>query len=249
MMVEHGDLHVARLGLPLGALQVTVDFLCGLFAIRHRTDDQARAKGDVACGEDAGRRGFERVGIDLDRTLPCGLYSVLRLQEREVGGLPDGQNRGIDIQNALRSGLENRIEAVLGVEYRSAVNCLEPCQLPVLTDKPPGAARRMNLQAFVEGLINLFFEGRHFGTRFQAHHVNFPRAQTQRGAGDIHQLLHRHVAFRVREPVREAGICSGVEGLGLLLAQAPCALRQSPRCLRRSPPRCCRSKSGSRGWR
>ncbi len=152
VMVEHRDLHIARLGLPVRTLQVTVDFLRGLLAVGHRTDDEARAKGDVARGENAGRRGFERVGIDLHRSLPRGLNSVLGLQEREVGGLPDGQDRGIDIENALRSGLENRIEAVLGVEYRCAVNRFEPRQLPVLTDKPPGAARRVNFQAFVEGL-------------------------------------------------------------------------------------------------
>ena len=49
--------------------------------------------------------------------------------------------------------------------------------------------------------------------------MNFPRAQTQRGAGDVHQLLHGHVTFRVGEPVRKQGFAQRVEGLGLLLAE------------------------------
>ena len=49
--------------------------------------------------------------------------------------------------------------------------------------------------------------------------MNFPRAQAQGGAGDIHQLLHGHVALRVGEPVRKKGFAQRIERLGLLLAQ------------------------------
>ena len=50
--------------------------------------------------------------------------------------------------------------------------------------------------------------------------MDFPRAQTQGRAGNVHQLLHGHIALRLREPVREKRLAERIQRLGLLLAQA-----------------------------
>ena len=137
MVIVYGNLRVAWLGLPLRALQVAINLFRGFFAVGHGADDQAGAEGDVARGEHARRGCLECGRINLHCSLPRRFQSVLRFQKRKVRGLTDCKDRRINIENAFGAGFENGIEAVLSIEYRCALNGLQPSQLSIPAHEIP----------------------------------------------------------------------------------------------------------------
>ena len=91
---------------------------------------------------------------------------------------------------------KHRIETMVGVENEVQRIVSSPVSFPSLPKKLLRAERRMNLQSFLQAFFDFFFKGGHFRARFQAHEMDFARSHAQSRARNVHQFLHRHVAFR-----------------------------------------------------
>src|SRR5215469_7741054 len=156
VVVEHRDDYMPCLRFPFRTSEITVDSFRGPLAIRNGTDYQTRPKGNVACGENPRRAGHEGFGVDLHRTLTRGFDSILWFEKRNIRGLAYRQDHCVAGNDGLCSRLEGRIETMLRVENRGAVDGLEPGQLSVLTHELLGSERRVDLDAFVQPFLDFF---------------------------------------------------------------------------------------------
>ena len=89
-----------------GTGQEAVDGIGGALAVGDRLDQVARPECDIATGEDAGRGGRERGGVDLDRACRREFDAVGRFEERQVRLLADGQHTIGDMARVIAEEYE-----------------------------------------------------------------------------------------------------------------------------------------------
>src|SRR6202035_4474609 len=119
-------------------------------------------------GEDSGRGGHERPGIDRNQATGRNRHAAFFPQGVEVGGLPDGQDHGVAVDHRLTAGVEFRIESSVFIEDPFGFYGLEAGGLSVGADHAFGAVAGVNDDAFFLGLFDLFHGGGHLFAAFDA---------------------------------------------------------------------------------
>jgi hypothetical protein len=125
-------------------------------------DDERRPGHDVAPGEDVGRRGLERLRVDLDR--PVLVQIQPPLERRRFGVQTDGDHDMIHGGPKLTALDRNRPPPAAGVglsELHPYALHLGDLALPA--DEPDGSAQVLEFDPFLLGRPDLPIEGGHFG--------------------------------------------------------------------------------------
>ena len=195
-------------------------------------DEQARAVGDIAAGEDVGRGGLVGLAIHLDQAA-LAFDAVGRVEERKVGSLADGEDDAVGGDVFHLALVERGIEAARGIEHRGAAS---RCASAVTFRPPSTIARgpRRLCSRMPSSAPSMHFDlvGRHFVAALQADYVDFfVAAQAQRRAG--------HVVGHLLAASISSASCGRFAG-------RPNAPRRRPRCRRRSPRCACPAAAASR---
>ena len=88
--------------------------------------------------------------------MPRGFEAIGRLQKRQIGSLPNGENYGVARNDCFRAGSKGRAEPPLCIEYGTAPDYFEASHLAILPYELLRAERRMDLDPLDQAFFNLF---------------------------------------------------------------------------------------------
>src|ERR1035437_7971596 len=172
-------------------------------AVGNSLNKDARSKGDVAAGKDAGGR-CHQILVDLEDSARRHLHALFAAEEREVGLLADGQDHAV-AGDDLFFVTEYRIEAAVFIKNSETAADFESGDDAVLADNLFRSPTVIHHDALVLGFVNFALPCRHLCARFQADHVDFFGARAQSHArrvkgglqalgiivfGKVHSLMH-----------------------------------------------------------
>ena len=115
------------------------------------------------------------------------LDAVGRIEEREVGGLPDGEDDAVgrDVLD-VRSRRSVGLKRPLRIEDRGAAHGAQAGDLAVLAQDLARPALIVQVDAFLGAFVDFDLVGGHLLAAFQADHVDFfIAADAQRRARDV----------------------------------------------------------------
>ena len=160
-----------------GAAEELVDADCGALAVGDTIDDEARAKDAVATSKDAWRGGHEGFGVDGNEAARGDLDAVVGGDEVELGGLADGHDDGVAVEDRLGVVEEGGVEAAVFVEDGFGLEGFEAGDVAVFADDALRAEAGVDDDAFAFCLFDLFECGGHFDAVFEADEVDFLGAE------------------------------------------------------------------------
>lgn len=115
--------------------------------------------------------------------------SLRRRRNERVRGVPYGDDDGVDIENKFAAFDGDRAAAAGRVRFAELVfkTFKTRYKTIVVPDDPLRILERKELDAFLLGVVNLFFSGRHFGFTPAIDEIDLVRAEAESHSARIHR--------------------------------------------------------------